>query len=62
MLATLLNRYRISSDDPRPVLPVARVTIEPSFAPMFRLEKICLDPGKPHAHARRAIDHNATRR
>jgi hypothetical protein len=40
MLATLLNRYRISCDDPRPVLPVARVTIEPSFAPMFRLEKI----------------------
>ena len=40
MLATLLNRYRISSDDPRPVLPVARVTIEPSFAPMFQLEKI----------------------
>jgi cytochrome P450 len=40
VLATLLNRYRISSDDPRPVLPVARVTIEPSFAPTFRLEKI----------------------
>jgi cytochrome P450 len=41
MLATLLNRYRISCDDPRPVLPVARVTIEPSYAPMFQLEKIC---------------------
>jgi len=24
----------------RPVLPVARVTIEPSFAPMFRLERL----------------------
>jgi len=24
----------------RPALPIARVTIEPSFAPMFRLERV----------------------
>ena len=40
MMATLLRRYRIIRDDLRPVLPVARVTIEPSFAPMFRLERL----------------------
>jgi hypothetical protein len=40
MLATLLNRYRISCNDAGPVLPVARVTTEPSFAPQFRLERI----------------------
>jgi cytochrome P450 len=39
MLAKLLNRYRISCNDARPVLPVARVTTEPSFAPQFRLER-----------------------
>jgi cytochrome P450 len=40
MMATLLRRYRIIRDDLRPVLPIARVTIEPSFAPMFRLERV----------------------
>ena len=40
MMATLLQRYRISFDNLRPVLPVARVTIEPSFAPVFRLERV----------------------
>src|SRR5215467_5760797 len=40
MLATLLQRYRITYDGPRPVLPVARVTTEPSFAPLFRLERV----------------------
>jgi cytochrome P450 len=40
VMATLLQRYRIIHNDLRPVLPVARVTIEPSFAPMFRLDKI----------------------
>jgi len=40
MLAKLLNRYRISCNDARPVLPVARVTTEPSFAPQFRLERV----------------------
>ena len=40
MLAKLLKCYRISCDDARPVLPVARVTTEPSFAPQFRLERI----------------------
>ena len=40
MMATLLRRYRIIRDDLRPVLPVARVTIEPSFTPMFQLERL----------------------
>jgi cytochrome P450 len=40
MMATLLRRYSISRADPRPVLPVARVTIEPSFVPKFRLERV----------------------
>src|SRR5215813_12643128 len=40
MMATLLQRYRIIRADSRPVLPVARVTIEPSFAPMFQLERL----------------------
>jgi cytochrome P450 len=40
MMATLLRRYRIIRDDLRPVLPIARVTIEPSFAPTFRLERL----------------------
>jgi cytochrome P450 len=40
MMATLLRRYRIIRADSRPVLPVARVTIEPSFTPMFRLERV----------------------
>jgi len=40
MLAKLLNRYRISCNDARPVLPVARVTTGPSFAPQFRLEPV----------------------
>jgi cytochrome P450 len=40
VMATLLRRYRIICDDLRPVRPVARVTIEPNFAPMFRLERV----------------------
>jgi cytochrome P450 len=40
MMATLLRRYRIIRTDVRPVLPVARVTTEPSFVPMFRLERV----------------------
>ena len=40
MMATLLQRYRITYDDRRPVLPIARVTTEPSYAPMFRLERV----------------------
>jgi cytochrome P450 len=39
VMATLLRRYRIIRVDLRPVLPGARVTIEPSFVPMFRLER-----------------------
>jgi len=40
VMATLLRRYRIIRADLRPVLPVSRVTIEPSFTPLFRLERV----------------------
>jgi cytochrome P450 len=40
MLATLLSRFRISLDGGAPVLPVGRLTIEPSRAPGFRLERV----------------------
>jgi len=40
MIATLLRCYRVFCADSRPVLPVSRVTIEPSFTPMFRLERV----------------------
>jgi len=40
MMATLLRRYRVICTDPRPVLPVSRVTIEPSFTPIFRLKRV----------------------
>ena len=37
MLATLLRRHTLSLEDPRPVLPVGRLTIQPSHSPVFRL-------------------------
>jgi cytochrome P450 len=40
IMATLLRHHRIIRTDSRPVLPVSRVTIEPSFTPMFRLERV----------------------
>ena len=40
MLATLLSRFKIALDDPRPVLPVARVATAPSHEPLFRLERV----------------------
>jgi cytochrome P450 len=39
VMAQLLSRYKISLSDARPVLPVGRVTIEPSREPLFRLEQ-----------------------
>jgi len=39
-MATLLSRHRVIRADSRPVLPVARMTIGPSFTPMFRLEQV----------------------
>jgi cytochrome P450 len=39
MLATLLQRYTIATEDARPVMPVGRLTILPSHIPMFKLEK-----------------------
>jgi len=38
MLATLLSRFKITVDDPRPVLPVATLTTAPSYEPLLRLE------------------------
>ncbi|HKN30887.1 MAG TPA: cytochrome P450 [Roseiarcus sp.] len=38
VMAQLLSRYRVSLPGARPVLPVGRVTIEPSYEPLFRLD------------------------
>ena len=38
VMAQLLSCYAISLPDARPVLPVGRLTIEPSYEPSFRLE------------------------
>jgi cytochrome P450 len=39
MLATMLHRYTLAIESQRPVMPVARLTIQPSYAPMFKLER-----------------------
>jgi cytochrome P450 len=39
MLATVLQHHTLSIESQRPVVPVARLTIQPSYAPMFRLER-----------------------
>ena len=39
MLATLLQRYALTIESNRPVMPVGRLTIQPSYAAMFRLER-----------------------
>ncbi len=44
VLAQLLSRYNISLPGARPVMPVGRVTIEPSYEPLFRLEPASLGP------------------
>ena len=40
VMAQLLSCYAISLPGARPVLPVGRVTIEPSYEPFFRLESV----------------------
>ena len=39
VLAHLLARYRITKVGSRPVMPIGRVTIEPDYEPMFRLDR-----------------------
>jgi cytochrome P450 len=39
-LATLLSRFKIAPGSDRPVLPVASVTIAPSYEPRFGLERV----------------------
>jgi cytochrome P450 len=39
MLATVLQRYTLSIESKRPVMPVGRLTIQPSHAPMFKIER-----------------------
>lgn len=39
MLATILERYTLAIEGTRPVLPVGRLTIVPSYSPMFRVER-----------------------
>jgi cytochrome P450 len=38
--AQLFSRYKLSLPDTRPVLPIGRVTIEPSYYPLFRLDAV----------------------
>jgi cytochrome P450 len=40
ILALLLSRFKITVSDERPVLPIGRVTTEPSHEPLFALEAI----------------------
>jgi cytochrome P450 len=40
MLATILQRYTLAIESKRPVMPVGRLTIQPSHAPMFKLDKV----------------------
>ena len=59
VMAQLLSRYAISLPGARPVLPAGRVTIEPSYEPLFRFG-ICLSPRgrgarRDHSGARRRI-------
>jgi cytochrome P450 len=39
VLASFVQRFRISLDDPRPVLPVAIVTTQPDHAPLFHVTR-----------------------
>jgi cytochrome P450 len=39
MLATILQRHTLAIESKRPVMPVGRLTIQPSHAPMFKLDK-----------------------
>jgi cytochrome P450 len=39
VLASMVQRFRIRMDDPRPVMPVAVVTTQPDRAPLFTLER-----------------------
>jgi unspecific monooxygenase len=39
VLASLIQRFHIALDDPRPVMPVAIVTTQPDHAPLFQLTR-----------------------
>jgi cytochrome P450 len=39
VLATVLQRYTLAIEGKRPVMPVGRLTIQPSYAPTFKLER-----------------------
>jgi cytochrome P450 len=38
VLASVLQKFRLTLDSKRSVFPVGRLTIQPSFAPPFRLQ------------------------
>jgi cytochrome P450 len=40
MLATVLQHYTIAIESKRPVMPVARLSLQPSYAPMFKVERV----------------------
>jgi cytochrome P450 len=39
ILATVLQRYTLAIESKRPVMPVGRLTIQPSYSPTFKLER-----------------------
>jgi cytochrome P450 len=39
ILATVLQRYTLAIESKRPVMPVGRLTIQPSYSPIFKLER-----------------------
>ena len=46
MLATMLQRYTLAIESKRPVMPVGRLTVQPSYAPMFRLQTVPYSEGE----------------
>jgi cytochrome P450 len=40
VLAEVLSRFRLTLVDSRPVLPIAAVTVAPSYEPLFKVEKV----------------------
>lgn len=40
VLATVLRQFKLTIEGSRPVIPVGRLTIQPSHAPLFKLERV----------------------
>jgi hypothetical protein len=55
MLATVVQHYTLTIEDERLLIPAGRLTIQPSHAPTFKLERAPFAVAKGHlpAHLRR---------